>query len=97
MKGHRYRLTLEYLEDAKGQPEERPPLQFETKNHDDLYAIVERVKAKGLFEDADDATAFAIGLKLFREVMLQHRKLELFRELDPHFSSFMKAFKAYSP
>lgn len=97
MKGHRYRLTLDYLEDAKGQPEVRPPLQFEVKNHDDLYAIVERVKAKGLFADDDEATAFAIGLKLFREVMLHNRKLDLFQELDPHFSSFMKAFKAYTP
>lgn len=97
MKGHRYRLTLEYLEDAKGQPEERPPLQLEVRNHDDLYAIVERVKAKGLFADDDEAAAFALGLKLFREVMLQYRKHELFQPLDAQFSEFMKAFKQYKP
>lgn len=92
MKGHLYRLTLEHLEDPKGNPVSKPPLQFEVKNHDDLYAIVEKVKAKGLF-DADESTAFAIGLKLFREVMLQHRDIEVLKELDPHFSEFMKAFK----
>ena len=92
MKGHRYRLTLEYLADAKGRPEIRPPLEVEFTNHDDLYDIVERIKAKGLFE-SDEATCFAIGLKLFREVMLHHRRSEVFQELDPHMSAFMKALK----
>jgi hypothetical protein len=92
MKGHLYRLTLEHLEDSKGNPVEKPPLQFEVKNHDDLYSIVEKVQAKGLF-DANESAAFAIGLKLFREVMLHHRDAEVFKELDPHFSEFMKAFK----
>lgn len=92
MKGHLYRLTLEHLQDPKGNPVDRSPLQFEVKNHDDLFSIVEKVKAKGLF-DANEATAFAIGLKLFREVMLHNRDSAVFQELDPHFSEFMKAFK----
>lgn len=92
MKGHLYRLTLEHLEDNKGNPVAKVPLQFEVKNHDDLYDIVEKVKAKGLF-DENEATAFAIGLKLFREVMLHNRDSEVFKELDPHFSEFMKTFK----
>jgi hypothetical protein len=92
MKGHLYRITLEHLEDAKGNPVEKTPLQFEVKNHDDLYSIVEKVKAKGLFEE-NEAAAFAIGLKLFREVMLHNRDSAVFKELDPHFSEFMKAFK----
>ncbi|HEY0964052.1 MAG TPA: DUF3861 domain-containing protein [Pseudomonadales bacterium] len=92
MKGHLYRLTLEHLEDAKGNPVSKPPMQFDVRNHDDLYAIVEKVKAKGLFED-DEAVAFAIGLKLFRETMLHHRGSEVFKDLDPHMSEFMKALK----
>jgi len=92
MKGHLYRLTLEHLEDAKGNPVTKEPLQVEVRNHDDLYAIVDKVRAKGLF-DANEATAFALGLKLFREVMLHNRGSEVFRELDPHVSEFMKAFK----
>lgn len=92
MKGHRYRLTLEYLADARGNAQLRPPLEVEFSNHDDLYDIVERIKAKGLF-DPGEATTFAIGLKMFREVMLRHRGSEVFRELDPHMSAFMKALK----
>jgi len=92
MKGHLYRITLEHLEDPKGNPVDRPPMVFEAKNHDDLYVIVEKIKAKGLFED-QDAEAFAIGLKLFREVMLKYRGNDVFKALDPHFSDFMKAFK----
>lgn|SRR5690554_2695867 len=93
MKGHLYRITLEHLEDAKGNPMSREALRFEVKNHDDLYEIVERVKAKGLFEE-DEAVACAIGLKLFREVMLHNRRSEVFKELDPHMSAFMKKFKS---
>lgn len=93
MKGHLYRLTLEHLEDAKGNPQSRQPLQLHVRNHDDLPGIVEKVQAKGIFTDADEAAAFAIGLKLFREVMLHHRGSELFQELDPHMSAFIKAFK----
>ena len=92
MKGHLYRLTLEHLEDAKGNPQTTPPLQVLVRNHDDLPAIVEKVQAKGLFA-SDEAAAFAIGLKLFREVMLHHRGSEVFKELDPHMSAFMKALK----
>jgi hypothetical protein len=92
MKGHRYRLNLEYLADAKGNPESRPPLQVTFSNHDDLYEIVDRIKAKGLFEP-DEAASFAIGLKMFREVMLHHRGSEVFRELEPHMGAFMKSLK----
>jgi hypothetical protein len=92
MKSHLYRITLEHLEDPKGNPVSTSPLQFDVRNHDDLPSIVERVRAKGLFDEAESA-AFAIGLKLFREVMLHHRGSELFKDLDPHMSEFIKAFK----
>ena len=43
-----WRGALEHLEDAKGNKVDVPPLQVDVRNHDDLPAIVERVKAKGL-------------------------------------------------
>lgn len=92
MKGHLYRITLEHLEDNKGNPVQKTPLSFEVKNHDDLYSIVEKITAKNLFSESESA-AFAIGLKLFREVMLGNRGVELFKNLDPHMSEFMKALK----
>lgn len=92
MKGHRYRVTLEHLADPKGNAVDTAPLTFEVTNHDNLFAIVDAVKGKGLFDETE-AAAFAVGLKLFREVMLHHRGHEVFQELEPHFGAFMKAFK----
>lgn len=93
MKQHRYRITVEHLSDAQGNPTTYPaPLQFETGNHDDILAIAARMRQRGDF-DAETATAFAIGLKLFSEVMLTHRQHPLFEELGPQFGQFMKRLK----
>lgn len=97
MKQHRYRITLEHLADAEGQPSiHDTPLQFEVRNHDDLFAVVERVRQRGDFDDAA-ATAFAIGLKLFSEVMLENRDNPLFKEFAPAFGDFMKKLKTRQP
>lgn len=93
MKQHCYRITVEHLADAKGEPSAyAEPLQFEAGSHDDLFVIVERIRARGEF-DADTAAALAIGLKLFGGVMMAHRDHPLFAELAPHFGAFMKRLK----
>ena len=93
MKQHRYRITVEHLADAHGNPSiHAAPLQFETGNHDDILAIAQRMRGRGDF-DPDTATALAIGLKLFGEVMLENRGHPLFAELAPHFRHFMKRLK----
>lgn len=92
MKGHLYRFTVEHLEDPKGNSVESAPLVFKTKNHDDVFAIVEKMKNKGLF-DEEDATSFAIGIKLFSEVMLKNKDHQLFSEFKPHFAEFMRTMK----
>lgn len=93
MKQHRYRVTLEHLADAKGAPSAYDaPLRFEVGNHDDVFAIVERMRTRAdLAPDA--ATALAVGLKLFSEVMLENRGHPLFAEFAPHFRDFMKTLK----
>ena len=93
MKQHRYRVTLDHLADAKGEPSTYDaPLRFEVGNHDDVFAIVERMRTRNdLAPDA--ATALAVGLKLFSEVMLEHRGHPLFAEFAPHFRDFMKTLK----
>lgn len=97
MKQHRYRITVEHLADANGQPSTyAEPLQFEAGNHDDMLAIVARMRQRGDF-DADTAASLAIGLKLFSEVMLMHRDHPLFAELAPHFGAFMKRLKQGAP
>ncbi len=90
---HRYRITLEHL----GAPREgtplHPPLTFEAANHDDLFPIIERSRAKGAF-DPDSAAALALGLKLFREVMLKNRNHPLFADLNEPMRAFIARFKA---
>lgn len=94
MKQHRYRITVEHLLDADGNPSiHDAPLAFETGNHDDVLAIVERIHNAGLF-DARTSAAFAVGLKLFGEVMLENRTHPLFAEFVPHFRDFMKQLKS---
>lgn len=93
MKQHRYRVTLEHLADAKGASSTYDaPLRFEVGNHDDVFAIVERMRTRAdLAPEA--ATALAVGLKLFSEVMLENRGHPLFAEFAPHFRDFMKTLK----
>lgn len=87
MKGHRYRITVEYLATPKGEPVSQPPLVFETTNHDDLFGIVERMKTRSDIAQ-EEAAPLAIGLKLFTEVALMHRR-------EPLFEGVMEAVGAF--
>lgn len=94
MKQHRYRVTVEHLADASGQPSKyETPLQFEVGNHDDIFVIVEKMRQRDDF-DSETLVAFAVGLKLFSEVMVENRRHVLFEDLYPHFAAFMKKLKA---
>jgi hypothetical protein len=90
---HRYRITLEHLAAPKESVALHPPLSFETTNHDDVFMIIQRSRAKGVF-DADTAAALALGLKLFTEVMLKHRSNALFSEIRGPMRDFIGRFKA---
>ena len=97
MKQHSYRITVEHLRDAKGEPSRyEAPLQFDVGNHDDIFEIVERVRRREDFNENTN-TALAVGLKLFSEVMLENRGNPLFEDLMPHFSAFMKKLKSTTP
>ena len=92
MKQHLYRIQIEHIEDAKGQPVSRDPLSFDVGNHDDVFHIVEVMRARGDFNQ-DTSTALAVGLKLFSEVMLENKDHPLFEDFRPHFVQFMKQLK----
>ena len=92
MKQNHYRITVQPIPGPGEVPVAGEPLVFETANHDDILAIVERFRARGDFKD-DQATALAVGLKLFGEVMLKNRSNPLFEELAPAFGEFMKRVK----
>lgn len=93
MKQHRYRVTVQHLATAAGEPSTyAAPLQFEAGNHDDLFQIAQRLRQRsdllGINTDA-----FAIGLKLFGEVMLENKDHPLFAAFRPHFGAFMQQLK----
>lgn len=90
-----YKFTIERVEDLKGNVTSASPLAFEARTHDDLFQIVEMMKGKVDFDEAD-VTAFAVGLKLFSGVMLKNKDNELFKRFKPHFSNFMKELKKSS-
>ena len=69
-------------------------MELEFDNHDEIFEIIERIKAKDLFASKEQATEFAIGLKMFSEVMIKNRNLPLFEELKPAFQNFMKRLKS---
>jgi hypothetical protein len=93
MNSYRYRITVEALTDAKGQPVEGRSLVFEAANHDDILGIVERMRSRLPF-DADTVASLGIGLKLFSEVGLVHRAHPLFARIRPAMREFVGELKA---
>ncbi len=92
MNSYRYRVTVEMVAGAKGEPVEGRALSFEAANHDDLLAIVERMRGRLPF-DGETAAALGIGFKLFSEVALVHRKDPLFATIRPALGEFIGAVK----
>lgn len=75
------------------QPENPGSLAFDLTSHEDILALVEAVKAKGLFSPQETET-FVVGLKLFTSVLLPHRQEPLFADFAPHFGQWMKKLKS---
>lgn len=94
MPGHRFRITVEALSDRQGEPVDKAPLSFEVENHDDILGIVERIKGReDLNFGENNSAAFAVGLKLFSEVMIENRKHPVFAPLREAFKAFMVGLK----
>lgn len=93
MSQHHYEITVQETVGPKGTPATHAePIRFEVDSHDDLHEIVWRIQSLGKLE-GEAAVAFAIGLKLFGNVMLTHRTDPLFAEFAPHFGQFMRTLK----
>lgn len=92
MSAHTYRITLEYTGGKAEGPDAPAPLSFTAANHDNLFEIVERVRRSGRF-DQDTAAALAVGMKLFSEVLLQHRDDPLFGPIAGAYREFIGQFK----
>ena len=85
-KNNKYKLTLDEIT-LKDNPNPTGNLQFEFENHDDILSILEKIKQKNIF-DENTNKEFAVGLKLFSEVLLKNRNHELFK-------AFMTKLKSY--
>lgn len=93
-KGYNYKLTIEAITNPQGEHINKDPIEHFFQNHDDLYKIIEMAKSKNLFENPDQSTEFALGLKLFSEIMLKNRNNDLFVDFAPAFGTFMKKLKS---
>ncbi len=93
-RAYTYRLRLEQAGHIQPASPTHKPLELEFENHDDIFNIIERLQERDLFQVPGQSTEFAIGLKLFSEVMLKNRQHPLFEELAPAFKSFMQRLKA---
>lgn len=93
-KANTYRLKLEVLELLKPADKVYEPIEFEFGNHDNIFNIIERMKKRNRFKTEQDSVEFAIGLKLFSEVMLKNKDNPLFEEFRPAFGGLMKKIKA---
>lgn len=91
---NKYKLRLELLETSKVDDTIYAPIELAFDNHDNIFTIIERMKNRDIFKTKDQAAEFAIGLKMFSEVMLKNRENELFTEFRPAFSEFMKKLKS---
>ena len=67
-------------------------LQFEVECHDDVAAIARSLSEK-LELDGESAKAFAVGLKLFAEIVLRNRQTEPFSQIRPALSEFNNTLK----
>lgn len=93
-RANKYKLTLEQVSLMNEKTILSEPVSIEFENHDEIFKIIDIIKEKNLFEEDNQSTEFAIGLKLFSEVMLKNRKHPLFEEFFPAFGEFMKKLKS---
>lgn len=88
-----YQLNLKELK-LKDGSEGTKNLRLEFDNHDDIFNIIDVIKSKKIFDNENTASEFAIGLKLFTEVMLKNKQHPLFDKLRPAISEFIKKLKS---
>jgi hypothetical protein len=92
MNPYRYKITVEALTGAKGEPVQGRVLSFEAANHDDILGIVERMRARLPF-DCDTVASLGVGLKLFSEVALMQRDDPMFAAIRPALGEFVRGLK----
>ncbi|MDB9724106.1 DUF3861 domain-containing protein [Polaribacter sp.] len=93
-KANKYKLKLELLELLRPDDKVYEPIELEFGNHDNIFEIIKRMKKRNRFKTEQDSIEFAIGLKLFSEVMLKNKDNPLFEDFRPAFRELMKKIKS---
>ena len=88
MPAHPYRISVAKLENDT----EQHLMTFDVENHDDIEKVLGHLQKKLPVSSAEQQ-AFAVGLKLFSEVILQHRHEAPFDELFGSIGSLMRTVK----
>ncbi|MDH7804530.1 MULTISPECIES: DUF3861 family protein [unclassified Rhizobium] len=88
-----YEVSVKLVRGRDGHaPDKAAYVTFEHNNHDDIIAIVDRMRgSSGLAPEA--AAAVALGTKLLGEVMLKEKHNPLFNPLRAGFHAFITALK----
>lgn len=94
MKHNAYAINIRHLNDKDGNEIHDRSFEFIAGSHDDIIQIIQRAQGSGLFARDSEAAAFATGLKLLGEIMLQYRSKPGFDALAGPFGVFMRTFKA---
>ena len=88
MPAHPYRISVAKLENDT----EQHLMTFDVENHDEIEKVLAHLQKKLPVSSAEQQ-AFAVGLKLFSEVILQHRHEAPFDELFGSIGSLMRTIK----
>jgi len=91
-KYNHYKISLEHTYNPKGD-DLQEPVTVDFDNHDNIFNIIKVLQEKDHFGDSNQSAEFAIGLKMFTEVMLRNKENSLFEELQPAIGVFMKKLK----
>ncbi|WP_312555048.1 DUF3861 domain-containing protein [Empedobacter brevis] len=92
-KGNHYKITLEQTKLLDEKSPLQTPIVLEFMNHDEIFKIIEMIKSKNPFDDENQSVEFALGLKLFLEVVMKNKEHPLFEELIPAIKTFMPKLK----
>lgn len=91
-KVHEYEIIFKQLKNNKGETLDKV-VALPFQNHDDVFKIIEMLSEKDLLKERSQTIQFVIGLKLFGDVMVKNRDMELFADIRPAFMEFMKKLK----
>ena len=91
-KKKQYRISIEHIGNPDGSVPEDAVVAFDFDSHDELFAIIKELETRPDV-GPDAAARLGLGIKLFGSVMLEKRSSDLFADLFPHFSAFMKKLK----